>query len=418
VSVESASRPNAVSPAASGPAGARFEGKVGAFYFLALLGSGEPRGLPGAAARAVRFQQSAQGHPLDDVTIDAISADGSKAFLDIQAKRTINFTRSDANFADVVRQLWATSQKQNFETSRYEMAVAIARTSTRIERDCQQVLQWARRLSDGASFAAHMQRAGFASNGMREFVDAFRHHLAGIGASTDDETVWRLMRRFQILVFDFEAPGSDYDHRARERAQTILAQDQTSRAADLWSILTDEALLYDAVGGEVDYPALSRDLEQKHGLRFSDRPDLHLVHTRLSDAADDALADIKDSIGGARLSRSEAVEEACQGLEQSRVLQIFGAAGVGKSAVLKALVERQRSEGTVLVLAPGRIVGGGWLKMASTIGCPISRNELLNELGCAGAATLFVDNIDQIDDADACARWCRSDRRPDRAPQW
>ena len=234
--------PPPVSPAASGPAGARFEGKVGAFYLLASS--------LGRAARAsryrrprVRFQQSAQGRPLDDVTIDAINADGSDAFLDIQAKRTINFTRGDVNFADVVRQLQSTSQKQQFETSRYEMAVAIARTSTRIERECQQALQWARRLSNGASFAAHMQRPGFASNGMREFVDAFRHHLAATGAATDDETVWGLLRRFQILVFDFEAPGSDYDHRARERGRTVLAIDQTSRAADLWSILTDEAFV-------------------------------------------------------------------------------------------------------------------------------------------------------------------------------
>lgn len=398
---EPANPPHAVSPAASGPAGARFEGKVGAFYLLDLIGSGEPRGLPGAAIRAVRFQQSAQGRPLDDVTIDAINADGSDAFLDIQAKRTINFTRSDANFADVVRQLQATSQKQQFQTTRYEMAVAIARTSTRIERECQQVLQWARRLGNGASFAAHMQRPGFASNGMREFVDAFRHRLAATGAPTDDETVWRLLRRFQILVFDFEAPGSDYDHRARERGRTVLSLDQTDRAADLWSILTDEALSYDAVGGEVDRATLVRDIKQKHGLRFVDKPELRLVRARLSEAANHALADIKDSIAGARLSRAEAIEEAYRGLEQSRVVQISAAAGVGKSAVLKALVERQRSEGTVLVLAPGRIVGGGWLKMAPVIGCPVSLNELLNELGCCGGATLFVDNIDQIDDADA-----------------
>jgi hypothetical protein len=152
------------------------------------------------------------------VTIDAVNADGSNAYLDIQAKRTVDFTRSDTNFADVVRQLWGTAQKPEFASARYEMAVAIARTSTRIERDCQQVLQWARQLESGRSFAAHMQLSGFASNGMREFVEALRHHLVAAGAPSDDETVWRLLRRFQILAFDFEAPGSDYDHRARERS--------------------------------------------------------------------------------------------------------------------------------------------------------------------------------------------------------
>jgi hypothetical protein len=280
MSQENADLPPAVSPTATGPAGPRFEGKVGAFYFLALLGRGEPRGLPGAATRTVRFQQSAHGRPLDDVTVDATNTDGSDAFLDIQAKRTINFTRADPDFADVVRRLWATAQKPHFSTTRYQLAVALARTSTRIERDCQQVLQWARQLIGGESFAAHMQRPGFASDGMRAFVDAFQHHLANAGVRTDDETVWRLLQRFQLLVFDFEAPGSDDDHRGREQGRGMLALEQASRATDLWPILADEALACDAAGGEVDRPTLIRNLEQTHGFRFGDRPDLRAIHRR------------------------------------------------------------------------------------------------------------------------------------------
>jgi hypothetical protein len=401
VSQNHAELPHVVSPAAAGPAGARFEGKVGAFYLLTLLGHGEPRGLPGAVTRAVRFQQSAHGRPLDDVTIDAINADGSIAFLDIQAKRTINFTASDENFADIVRRLCGTAQKPELAAARYEMAVAVARTSMRIERDCQQVLQWARQLESGGSFAAHMQLPGFASNGMREFVEAFRHHLAAADAPSDDETVWRLLRRFQILVFDFEAPGSDYDYRARERGRAILAPDQASRAADLWSILTDEALAHDAAGGEVNRPSLADTLAQKHGLHFGRRPDLRVVHARLSESAEHALADIRDNIGGARLSRARLIDDARQALDQAHVVQIVGASGVGKSGVLKALAKQERNEGTVLVLAPGRIIGGGWLNMAQIIGCPVPRDELFNELGCGGGAILFVDNIDQIDDAGA-----------------
>lgn len=393
--------PPPASPAAAGPAGALFECKVGAFYMLALLAGSEPRGLPGAEIRAVRFQQSADGRPLDDVTVDALNADGSEAFLDLQAKRTINFTQTDVNFADVVGRLWATAQKPRFATHRYEMAVAVARSSTRIERNCQQVLQWARRSPDAATFAAHIARAGFASDGMRAFVDAFRHHLASVGAPSDDQTVWRLLRRFLILPFDFEAPGSDFDHRAREQARAALASEDAGRAADLWSVLSDEALAYDAAGGAVDRPMLIENLTQTHGFRLGRRPDIRPVYARLSEAAGDALADIRDNIGAARLSRAEVVDAAQEALEQSRVVQIAGASGVGKSAVLKSLAEQQRAEGTVIVLAPGRIVGGGWTQMAHTIGCPISRNELLNELGCSGGATLFVDNIDQIADSAA-----------------
>lgn len=401
MSQEHSDLPPAAPPSAAGPAGSRFEGKVGAFYLLALLSGGEPRGLPGAVARKIRFQQSAHGRPLDDVTVDAVNADGSDAFLDIQAKRTIDFTASNQEFADVACRLWATAQKPAFTTARYELAVAIARTSTRIERDCQQVLQWARQLTDAASFAAHMERRGFASDGMRAFVDAFRRHLANAGAPTDDETVWRLLRRFKILVFDFESPGSDYDHRAREQGRGCLALDQAGRSADLWSVLMDAALKCDAAGGEMDRAALVRELEQTHGFRFGDRPDLRDVHARLSEASDDALADIKDDVSGARLSRTDLIEAAQQALEQNRVVQIVGASGVGKSGILQSLARLQGSEGTIVVLSPGRIVNGGWARMAQVIGCPVGRNELFNELGCGGGATLFIDNIDQIEDGEA-----------------
>jgi hypothetical protein len=148
----------------------------------------------------VRFQQSAQGRPLDDVTIDAINADGSDAFLDIQAKRTINFTRADANFADVVRRLWATSRKEQFATARYEMAVATARTSTRIERSCQQVLQWARRLGDGASFAAHMHPLGFASNDTPEGRQRNRRVELVIAHSKEAERFSRQIKRAAQLT--------------------------------------------------------------------------------------------------------------------------------------------------------------------------------------------------------------------------
>lgn len=390
-------------PSAAGPAGAQFEGKIGAFYFLSLLASAEPRGLPGATLKAVRFQQAANGRPFDDVTIEAANADGSVAFLDIQAKRTIDFVASNNEFADVVRRLWATARKPQFTTSRYEVAVAIARTSTRIERHCQEVLHWARQLTSSAAFATNMLRQGFSSKGMRDFVDAFRHHLTAAGAPTDDDTVWRLLRRFQILVFDFESTGSDYDHRSRERSLGVLAPDQTERAADLWSVLITESLTRDAAGGDVDRRSLVGVLSETHGFRISDRPDLRAAHSRLTESANNALADIKDHIGGARLSRTDVVEQGYQALEQAKVVQIVGTGGVGKSAILKSLVGRLQCEGTVLFLAPGRIVGGGWIAMAQVIGCPgtVSRNELMNELGCGGGATLFVDNIDQIGDAAA-----------------
>src|SRR5207249_4934013 len=153
---------------------------------------------------------------------------------------------------------------------------------------------------DGATFAAHIDREKFASKGMRDFVDVFRGNLAAAGASIDDKTVWRLLRRFQILVFDFESPGSDYEHRARERARVALAADHANRAADLWPVLIDQAGACARAAGAFDRPAVVTLLETQHRFRFDQRADLRTVDARLSGAANRALEEIKDQVGGVR----------------------------------------------------------------------------------------------------------------------
>lgn len=405
-------------PSSTGGAGPWFEGKVGAFYLLSLLASGEPRGLPGAVTTSVQFQQVPAGRPLDDFTITAANANGSKAFLEIQAKRSLDFTKSDTEFQDVVRRMWVAAQKPEFVSERYELAVAIARTTTRIERACQEVLHWARQLPDGEAFAKHIARKNFASDPMRDFVEVFKNNLRKAGAPTDDDTVWRMLRRFQILVFDFESPGSDYEHRARERARMALAPDQAGRATELWPILDARAMELARAGGTTTASELETDLGNVHGLRFSPRADLRPVLRKLDEYSTDVLSDIRDDIGGVRLSRTALVEQALTLLEGNRVLQIIAEPGVGKSAILKQFAKKLEPEGRVLAIAPNRIVAGGWTKFASIIGCTVSRDELFNELGCGGGATLFIDNIDQFDDDEDWATLNDLLRAAVRLPGW
>ena len=391
--------PQIAPPAATGNAGPQFEAKVGAFYLLSLLSGSEPRGLPGTTIRTVEFQQRGSGRPLDDVIVQATNSDGSAAVLEIQVKRTLTFTASDSEFRDVVAQVWEAAQRPEFETNRCEMAAAIARTTTRVEHACQEVLHWARQLPDGATFAAHINRKKFASDAMRDFVEVFRTNLASTSGLTDDSTVWRLLSRFQILVFDFELPGSDYEHRARERARLALTIDQAHRAGDLWPVLIEQTGACVRAGGALGRPAVVTPLEQQHGFRFDKRADLGLVDARLSEAANHALQEIKDQVGGVRLARTELIDQAYTALGPHRTLHIVGTPGVGKSWIMKHLAQRIETEGPIIVLRNGRIIPGGWLRMAHEIGCSVSQDELFNELGCGGGATLFIDNIDQIDEA-------------------
>lgn len=228
------SEPGPASPSAAGPSGARLESHVGVQYLLPLLSGGEARGLLGVVVAHLGFQRAALGHPMDDVIVTGEDASGMPATLEIPAKRSIDFTSSDGVFADVVAFAVRAARKPAFDTQRYELAVAIARTTTKIDQHIQEVLKWAREYQDPADFFQRLNQPRVSHRSMREFVEAFRGNMACIDGANDDHAVWRLLRRFQVLAFDFEQAGSMCSLYARDRCASLLEPQQASRAGDLW----------------------------------------------------------------------------------------------------------------------------------------------------------------------------------------
>lgn len=392
--------PAPASPAAAGPAGARLESHVGAQYLLPLLSGGEARGLPGIVVTRVGFQRAGLGNPMDDVVVTGHDARGQVATLEVQAKRTIEFTASDVVFADVVAFAVRAAQKPEFDVQRYELAVAIARTSTKIDQHIQEVLKWVREYQDPNEFFRRLNQPRVAHRAMRDFVEAFRGHAHAAGSPHDDREVWRLLRRFQVLAFDFEQPGSVCALYARERCAALLAPPDASRAAELWDALQQIALETDAAGGDINVDTLRRRLTGQRSFRLSGDRRLHVARERIAEMADGALAAIGTEVHGVSLDRSQCVADAESALDRNRYLEIRGAGGVGKSGVLKHLAQRIAVQSRIIVISPTRLPGGGWLKLQALLGCDASAPQLLTDLAGDGGGTLFIDGIDRFDDAD------------------
>jgi hypothetical protein len=382
-----------VSPASSGPAGSQFEAQVGASYLLAMLTGSEPRGLPETRIESVELQRAGEGNPLDDIVIVARDPKGQPAKLEVQVKRSIQFAPSDPVFASVVEQIVAAARLPGFWDSQHELAVATARTSRKIDGAYQDVLTWARQLGSSAVFAARIARPGSASDDMRGFVATFKSHLEALDYPADDESVWKLLRRFQILIYDFTAQGSAAADLAKERAVRALAPAQAGRSGDLWEALVNVALDVAASGGDRNREALRAETKLT-SFRWAGDPHHQVALAALAEAGRAALADINDRIGAASIARPERIAAVHAALEAGRYVEIRGDAGVGKSGLLKHFAMQAAAEGGIVVLSPGRVIPRGWTAMRAALGFDDSARELLVELAADGSGILFVDNID------------------------
>ena len=381
---------------ASGPAGTHFEGQVGAFYLLAMISGAPPRGLPGATIDKVALQQANAGRALDDVIVHAHdNASGKVAVLEIQVKRSITFAASDPVFRKVVGQIVRASQRPDFQTQRYELAIATTKGSRKIDGSYQDDLTLARQVGDASTFAAQIGLTGAANDDMRAFVATFKSHLRDEGSTDDDATTWLLLRRLQILTFDFTATGSASHDLALERAVRVLHADDGARAGALWVGLVELAIDAAKSGGDKTREETMQALAPL-GYRFAGERRHAAARAALGEATRLALNDIRNRVGNVVLSRQERVAAARDALDVGRYVEIRGEAGVGKSGVLRQMAEAMQAEGQVIVLSPGRCVARGWAAMRAQLGFDGTVRELLVELANDGGATIFVDNLDSF----------------------
>ncbi len=395
---ESVAAPSGTSPSSSGPAGPLFEGQVAAHYLLTMLAEAEPRGLPGVAIERVELQRAGEGHPLDDVIVRGVTKIGEPAVLEVQAKRTITFAPSDAVFKDVVRQLAHAFPTLDLSHQRHQFAVATERTSFKITGPYQDVLRWAREVDSASIFFGRINGRRVGNDDMRTFVATVRGHLGDAGCADGDETVWQVLRRFQILTFDYDSPGSQSLELALERARNVLYPTDAPRASAFWKTLTETAIRVAASGGDLDRGRLLSEIEVVDSFRMQGSRRNRATREALAEAASLAAEDIRPSIADVTLACSAQLDSARESLDHGRFTIIYGAAGVGKSGVLFMLIHQRLIEGRAIMLSPERTIPGGWLAFRSALHVDVGAEAFLSDLASDGGATLFIDSLDFFDD--------------------
>jgi hypothetical protein len=363
-----------------------------------MLAEADPRGLPGVLVDSVKLQGAGEGYPLDDVIVLGKTNTGEPAVLEVQCKRTVTFAPADAVFKDVVKQLARAFKTLDLSHERHQFAVAIARTSSKTAGSYQDVLRWSREVTSASTLVGRIDRKNVGNDDMRAFVATVRSHLAAAGCTSDDDTIWQILRRFQILPFDYDVPGSQSSELALERARHLLEQGDASRASALWKALTETAIRVAAAGGDLDRSRLQLALGQVDNFRLNGSRRHRAPRETLSEAASLVSRDLRRDVAGVTLARTAQLEAVRAARDAGRYVEIRGEPGVGKSGLLGVLAQQTLTEARAIVLTPERTTPGGWLEFKSVLGVAASPQAFLADLASDGGAVLFVDSLDFFHD--------------------
>lgn len=389
----------ATSPELAAGLGFTFEDAVTAVYLSALLREGNAAGTNGHIITRVAQQQKDFGEPLDDVIVDFQAANGDAARLSLQVKRelTVSAAESNKDFRAVVCEAYATVRKTGFRENRDRLGAVTGTISDAKKRVLETTCEWARASLSGAAFLEKIEIEGHASDEQRAIVQCFREIIGELADIPDlDEAVFRVLKHFTLIHFDLLHAGSTTEAAQIDLLRSCLHVDDASKAPILWSSL--RLLAREGGGRAATYDRVSLLPKLAGGFRFGGAPSLSANLQQLSDEARHALHTIRDDIAGVPLARRTLVNQADAQVAQHRFVQIIGQPGVGKSVILRRLIERALEKGPVLLLKSDRLAGKTWPSYASAIGLsPCALPTLLAEIGHTGTAVLFIDGLDRIE---------------------
>jgi len=391
---------NVASPYSTGGGGGDLEHRVGASYLAAALCGVVPRGQPAGITTTVSFQRLYEGHSLDDIVVYSTVATG-EAKLALQLKRNLAIGEDNPLFADVMRACWLTYTSPLFNYGIDRFGIVVGLYGQRIDEHYQTALTWARNSSTAEDFVMRTNTPRLCSQWQRNFVNLIHQKLnESAGYKVSDVDLWKFLRSMVILHFDFQnASSRDYAY-AVANLGYVLRPENRDRAADLFSKLVDYASEGFPAAASFDADELRRRLGVD-GYSLTVPPSCREDIDRLQHHSRLIIADTGDDIGGVSLDRVDIVAEAFNLSCDAHLLLVTGPPGVGKSAILKALMLRQAAEGPTIALSWDRIEGRGWDSFASHLQLSQPLDRLLVAISSGSHPMLFIDGADRILDTAA-----------------
>ena len=382
-------------PVATGSAGPAFETKVAAACLTLLLTRGSPLFLGTGTLHTVHLQAGhlGLGWNTDDLLLEATDSDGLSMKAAVQVKRSFELGRKDEECVKTL--LGALSDFRNeeqFDQRRDAVALVVSSLSATVARGLRTLLDCARASLTADDMDRRLAIPKYLGKPARDYLSAIRDILAHApGGAPSKNELWQFLCRFHVADFDLNIANGLTETMLRALLSATLPDGDKSTVDATWNELIVIALI-DA-GGAMSYSRerLPTGILQRHGRsnEFS-----HGISRLLENSAIVERGIRSDIAGKTTISRCALHGELCELIETSPLVFVTGAAGSGKSALVK------NAFGT----ATQGLVGFAF-RAASLAGNHI--NDVLQGLGLSlsglqaqtamhGKKLLWVDSLEQL----------------------
>ena len=244
----------------TGHGGANFENSVQTAFTLLMLTKGFSPCLPIWPIVKIKLQGKYLGFQTDDLIVyceEQIS--GKQAKLLAQIKHSIKFKNSDPYFRAAIGAAWQDFKNIELfsEESKDVIVLICGLLSANDTYSVRQLLQQARNSTDSEDFITRIKLAKFTGTKQRNILEVFRTQLKSANNNTEltNEEVFRFLRSYYLIVYDFDTNGSTLP-----LFLTLIEQFSHKKAYPLWTLLEDFVKIANQGAATISISSIPEDI--------------------------------------------------------------------------------------------------------------------------------------------------------------
>ena len=388
-----------------GGGGTNFEQLVQTAFLTTLIIHGYAPCLDSGELSEVALQVTNRGYETDDFMVTAKSASGEHRIL-IQVKHDISFTVDNEIFKEVINAFWKDYNNTSIFDKSKDKLIIIKNGLTKDERNhLKSLFNWAKNHATEADFITEVNRI----KGKKDRLDVFREVLKEVNKNTylTDKELWEFLKCVDVLEYDFLNEGSIDKTYFLNLIKLSKNKNSATTEKDIWDSIFAYVATLNPNGGSVTLESIKDKDFFQHFDNTHLTPYFKAVEKLKSDS-NEILRPIKTYIGKGEnefhLQRSELREKILLSLSNSQLTIVTGKPGVGKSAEIKEILEKDYPNASVFVFRADQFNESTLANVFSSQGVNETIQNIFSCISLIPEKNIFVDSLEKLLEADTeCA---------------
>ena len=384
-----------------GGGGTNFEQLVQTAFLTTLIIHGNAPCLDSGELSEVALQVTNRGYETDDFMVTAKSASGEHRIL-IQVKHDISFTVDNEIFKEVINAFWKDYNNTSIFDKSKDKLIIIKNGLTKDERNhLKSLFNWAKNHATEADFITEVNRI----KGKKDRLDVFREVLKEANKNTylTDKELWEFLKCVDVLEYDFLNEGSIDKTYFLNLIKLSKNKKSATTEKDIWDSIFAYVATLNPNGGSVTLESIKDKDFFQHFDNTHLTPYFKAVEKLKSDS-NEILRPIKTYIGKGEnefhLQRSELREKILVGLSNSQLTIVTGKPGVGKSAEIKEILEKDYPNASVFVFRADQFNESTLANVFSSQGVNETIQNIFSCISLIPEKIIFVDSLEKLLEAD------------------